>query len=234
MPAGERNGRKAGQLARADNSTVLRVASADNHASPKVACDSYGGLRRAVHLVRRAPSMLICNMRTPAGLVNGARGTVVAVVLKNQTPDKDLDGAVSAASVKYVVVDMPKYCGPVFFPEHPKWVPIEPATMKHNRFKGWERRQLPLVLAWGITIHKSQGLTFEGPVLVDFAHQPTYQPVSSPGLAFVGMSRTTDWENQAFRNVPDYWEFRKMLQNPLFKWRTRLEECLDKLHDATA
>ena len=133
----------------------------------------------------------------------------------------------------YVVLDVPKYCGPVVYPDHPTWVPIEPTVVRHKRFKGWERRQLPLVLAWGITIHKSQGLTFDEGAVVDFAHHPSYQPVANVGLAFVGMSRTRDWDCQAFRNLPDFWEFRKVLKNPLFAWRRQLEERMDKLHDET-
>ena len=55
-------------------------------------------------------------------------------------------GAVSATQVAYVVVDIPKYAGPVVFEEHPTWVPIVPVPVKHKRFRGRERLQLPLVL----------------------------------------------------------------------------------------
>ena len=143
------------------------------------------------HFVEQAPVMLISNLCTRAGLVNGAMGTLVGVVLKDGRPDVDIDNAVSAASVKYVVVNIPKHSGPVLFPDHPKWVPIEPTTVVHQRFKGWDRRQVPVVLGWGITIHKSQGLTFKEGCCVDFTHQPTYQPVAQMGLALAGMSRCT-------------------------------------------
>jgi hypothetical protein len=68
---------------------------------------------------------------------------------------------------------------------------------------------------------------------LDFAHHPTYQPVAKVGLAFVGMSRSTEWALQAFRNLPGFWEFRKALKDPLFKWRARLEQQMDKAHDKT-
>ena len=117
--------------------------------------------------------MLISNLRTPAGLVNGATGLVVGAVLKNNLPDHELRSAISAASVAYVVVDIPKYTGPVVFPGHPTWVPIAPIPIRHKRKKDWERLQLPLVLAWGVTIHKSQGLTFGEGAVVDFRTTPT-------------------------------------------------------------
>ena len=232
--AGERNGLMASSLARRQRQSILRVASRDSTvAASRQPCDMYGQLRRVVHLEKGAPAMVICNLRTPAGLVNGATGTVVGVVLRSNKEDSDLRGAVSAADVAYVVLDVPKYRGPQIYPGHPTWVPIEPTVVRHKRFKGWERRQLPLVLAWGITIHKSQGLTFDEGAVVDFAHHPSYQPVANVGLAFVGMSRTRDWAFQAFRNLPDFWQFRKVLKDKLFTWRRQLEERMDKLHDET-
>ena len=53
------------------------------------------------------------------------------------------------------------------------------------------------------------------------------------GLAFVAMSRTRDWASQGFRNLPDFWEFRRVLKDKLFLWRKRLEERMDRLHDET-
>ena len=113
-----------------------------------------------------------------------------------------MQGAVSASDVEYVVLDVPKYRGPVIFPDHPTWVPIAPNSVRHDRQKSLERLQLPLVLAWGMTIHKSQGLTFPDGVVVDFKHAPNTRPLSTVGLGFVAMSRATHWERQAFRASP--------------------------------
>ncbi len=52
-------------------------------------------------------------------------------------------------------VDIPKYTGPCFFPGHPTWVPIRPLQARHRRMKQWTRTQLPMTLAWGITIPRS-------------------------------------------------------------------------------
>ena len=235
--AGARNGHMAGELAKAQKRTILRVASRDTHkAAERESCERFGQYRRVVHLVEEAPAMIIANLRTEAGLVNGATGTIRAVVLKETLGGKDpqqLRGAVSAADVKYVVLDVPNYCGPVAFPGHPTWVAIEPQTQRHDRVAGWQRTQLPLVLAWGITVHKSQGLTFPDGAVVDFAHHPAWKPVASVGLAFVAMSRSTEWEKQAFRDLPSFWDFRKVLSDELFQWRAAAEEHFDKLHDRT-
>ena len=109
--------------------------------------DNYGQLRRVVHLVVGAPVMLLTNQRTEAGLVNGVRGKVVGVELHNTEEDRDMDSAISAPSVKYVVVDFGvNYKGPVIWRDHPGWVPIEPIEVQHKRLKGWRRMQLPLTL----------------------------------------------------------------------------------------
>ena len=235
-PAGQRNGKRCGQHAEAQVNPILRVASADSPQgkASRAPCDMYGQLRRVVHLTEGAPVMLTSNLRTPAGLVNGALGTLVAVLLRPGANAKtNVRDAVSASDVDYAVVDFPSYTGPVIYPGHPTWVPVEPFAQRHKFYKGWERTQLPLVLAWGITIHKSQGLTFRQGCVVDFAHQPNYQPVERAGLAFVAMSRTRSYERQAFKNLPSFWQFRLVLKDKLFQLRSHLEEHLDSLHDDT-
>ena len=55
-----------------------------------------------------------------------------------------------------------------------------------------ERIQLPLKLAWALTIHKSQGLHAEkGIVQLEGAHQP--------GQGFVAISRLVSLEGQAYQ-----------------------------------
>ena len=156
--AGERNGLMAARVVRAELECgrlchILRVASRDNALlATKHKCDCYAQLRRVVHLVAGAPVMILSNLRTEAGLVNGARGHLIGVVLKDTEPDRDLEGAVSATSVQYVVLEVPSYVGPVIFPDHPKWVPVEPTSFPHKGVPGWNRVQLPLALAWGLSL----------------------------------------------------------------------------------
>lgn len=69
-----------------------------------------------------------------------------------------------------VFVEFSGYSGPET-PEWegitPSWVPIVPsvARWENKSGKALARTQLPLTMAWGITIHKSQGLTLEKAVI---------------------------------------------------------------------
>ena len=61
------------------------------------------------------------------------------------------------------------------------WVPIVPSVARWENKSGrlLSQTQLPLIMAWGITIHKSQGLTLEVAV-VELGHADF-----SAGLSFV-------------------------------------------------
>ena len=89
-----------------------------------------------------------------AGLVNGAMGTIEAICYRNRGPP-DLPIA--------VMVKFDHYNGPTL---HDGTVPIIP--IRHtwsNSGVQCSRLQLPLKLAWAVTIHKSQGLTLDKVVI---------------------------------------------------------------------
>jgi hypothetical protein len=143
-----------------------------------------------------------------AGLVNGARGTVDHI---GYAPDADPTKDIPLV----VFVCFPTYTGPV----DAKWlsqnnpdcpvVPIIPFTTC------WETRdrhslsctQFPLTLAWGISIHKSQGLTLERAVIdlgpSDFA----------VGLSYVAISWVKSIKGIAFRTSFDLTRLQKV-NNP--------------------
>ena len=98
--------------------------------------------------------MLRANLWTPTGLTNGAIGEFVSLV----APET---GRMPLAAL----VRFPSYSGPAFFEDDPKLVPVPPYTAHFggsaSSGNALSRTQLPLQLAWAITIHKSQGQTYD-------------------------------------------------------------------------
>lgn len=110
------------------------------------------GLEPVIFLAKGAQVMLTMNLWTDAGLCNGATGVVLdAIYADNQQPP-DLPIA--------VVVQFHDYTGPSVSNNNPGCVHICPIAITSNTLDDLhEKQQLPLQLAWAITIHKSQGLT---------------------------------------------------------------------------
>lgn len=90
--------------------------------------------------------MLIANLWIQAGLVNGSLGQIKSIVYDIDSKPSDLP--------KYIVVEFKNYTGPHWDNANPKFVPIAPITRGSCT-------QLPLAMAWALTIHKSQGLTLD-------------------------------------------------------------------------
>ena len=112
-----------------------------------------------------AEVMLTFNLWTEAGLVNGARGTLVAIL-----KPKD------ARKARVLMVNFTTYRGPPLHPQFPTVVPITQVTTKN--VKG-----VPLTLSWAITIHKSQGMSMDR-ITIDLGEKEI-----SSGLTFVALSR---------------------------------------------
>src|SRR5438477_2994460 len=96
--------------------------------------------------------MLTKNIWQPMGLYNGSLGMIKALLFT--------DSVQQPALLMCVFVEFDDYIGPTIV-RGQRIVPIIPDTAVFNpqSEKTGSMIQLPLVLSWAITIHKSQGLT---------------------------------------------------------------------------
>ena len=150
--------------------TIKAVHTGPN--ASKATPDDAGGLEPVVMLAKSSRVMLTSNLWIEVGLVNGAMGTVEAICYLRDTPPH-LPTA--------VMVRFDHYTGPTV---HDGTVPITPIRRSWtSNGSPCSRLQLPLKLAWAVTIHKSQGLTLDK-VVIDVGKKEF-----SSGLTFVACSR---------------------------------------------
>ena len=116
---------------------------------------------------------LTSNLWVDTGLVNGAMGTVAAICYRSGQAPPSLPVS--------VMVLFDSYSGPTY-PDGT--VPITPVRRSWS-VSGVQcsRLQLPIKLAWAVTIHKAQGLTLDK-VVIDVGKKEF-----SCGLTFVACSR---------------------------------------------
>ena len=140
------------KLARLNQPIACIKAHPSSDLARKLGSDERSGLEPVIFLAKGANVVLTMNLWNAAGLCNGATGTVKDFIYEKTKKPPSLSIA--------VVVQFDNYRGPSIIDGLPKCVPISPITVTCNTPEGiQERQQLPLKLAWAMTIHKSQGLT---------------------------------------------------------------------------
>ena len=229
--SGQRNGSKIAALSKADQTPLLRYEAVHNTpAGGNYAPEEFRGLRSKCHLAIGSPVLLLTNKiygvdTVPIGLMNGSRGTVVGIYQGR--------GGGPPSLPEFVVVDIPGYKGGPIFPGagKEKWVPIPPITVNGKTKKNLSRTSIPLILAWSITITRSQGLTLDE-VLVNLETKSGNAPLRSPGAAFVAWTRVTSLRGWACRALPPYWRFVMGRFHEHQKLRGKYEESADALHEA--
>ena len=112
-----------------------------------------------------AQVMLITNLDVENSLVNGSRGIVQG--FREQAP----------------------FLPMVLFQGHSAAIPISTASWESEDVEGLKRVQIPLICAWAITIHKSQGATLDS-ALIDIGRR-TFER----GQAYVALSRVKSLES---------------------------------------
>ena len=145
----------------------------------KTSAQDAGGLEPVVRLTEGAKVMLRSNLWVSAGLTNGTLGTVVGLLYPPDTAGPD-------SLPTAVCVEFDGYQGPAWIPQQPKVVPVPAITTKWmNGARLHSRTQVPLTLAFAVTIHKCQGWTRPA-VWVDIGPKEF-----ALGLTFVALSRAT-------------------------------------------
>ena len=137
--------------------TVKAVHTGPN--ASKASPDDVAGLDPVVCIAHGARVMLTSNLWTEVGLVNGAMGTVVAIYYKSGQAPPNLPVC--------VMVQFDSYPGPTLCDGTVPIVPIHHTWSASSAQCSW--LQLPLKLAWAVTIHKAQGLTLDK-VVIDVGH----------------------------------------------------------------
>ncbi|CAB4028381.1 ATP-dependent DNA helicase PIF1 [Paramuricea clavata] len=136
------------QLTKLEHPVAHINARQSSALAKKISSDDMSGLEPVVFLAKGARVMLTMNLWSSVGLCNGATGTVVDIIYQNNHQPPDLPIA--------VIVEFENYRGPVFNENQPLCIPIYPITVTSQTEIGFhERQQLPLRLAWALTIHKS-------------------------------------------------------------------------------
>ena len=133
--------------------TVKAIHTGPN--ASKASPDDAAGLDPVVCIAHGARVMLTSNLWTGVGLVNRAMGTVIAICYKSGQAPPNLPVS--------IMVRFDPYLGPTL-PDGT--VPITPIrhTWSASSYN-CSRLQLPLKLAWAVTIHKAQGLTLDKVVI---------------------------------------------------------------------
>jgi ATP-dependent DNA helicase PIF1 len=138
-----------------------------------------------------AKVVILYNINAKVGLVNGSQGMVVGFVNTASWPDKDKkDAYEKGCADEYTEFNNP--WRPLVRFSNGKIRTIPHIVQSSTKIRGEDRYlvariQIPLILAWALSIHKSQGMTLE------------YAEVSSrslfeKGQLYVGVSRVTSLE----------------------------------------
>ena len=161
-----------------------------------------GQLPRDLLVARGMRVMMTTNISVTHGLTNGAIGTVVAIVFCS---DDDV--------FPEVLVQFDGYTGPSCLPNVRHVYPVVALERSYSVGKNrFSRTMLPLVPAYGMSIHKSQGQTLKKVILnlgsSEFAD----------GLTYTALSRVARLEDMLFDTgcMPDLLRIQNVAKRPGF------------------
>jgi ATP-dependent DNA helicase PIF1 len=183
------------------NRPVLKVNSLNNcPRAAQASTEDAGNLQATLFLSIGCRIMLLENLWTEHGLVNGAFGTVHEIVWQEG------DGEARHRAPFALLVKFDKYTGPGFLHTENDDI-LVPVFMSTREFRlgnvSCTRTQFPVALGYAITVHKSQGLTVPMAVFNITARDFT------PGLTYVAISRVKTLDGVLFEESFDLDRFRR-------------------------
>jgi ATP-dependent exoDNAse (exonuclease V) alpha subunit len=155
-----------------------------------------GNLHKTLPICLGARVMLTENLWTERGLVNGALGTVKGLHWS--------EGADLEKDVPTILIEFDGYDGPLLEDfEGGRVVPIAPSKREFAiNNVACTRTQVPLTIAWAITVHKAQGITADK-IVTNIAEKDHVV-----GLTYVAISRVKALKGLLFEEPFDYSRFR--------------------------
>ena len=185
----------------------------------KISPQDMYGLEPTLLISKNALVVLTMNLWPSVGLCNGATGTVVDIIYITPHNPPDLPVA--------VIVKFDNYIGPSISQEIPSLVAIAPVTVSAKNGNSFhERQQLPLKLAWALTIHKSQGLTLPKAWVNIGKSEQTL------GITYVGLSRVKKLSSLVVDPMT-FDRLKSIKKNISLKYRQQEEQRLNQLFERT-
>ena len=173
---------------------AMRADHEGGSKASKFSANQAGGLPKSLPITKGARIILTANLWADAGLVNGAQGTVEYIVFNEGAapPRVNLPAM--------LICRFPTYKGPSFLPEISDClVPVFPVRRDWMSGKvSYSRTMFPLLLAYSMTIHKSQGVTMQR-VMINVGDREF-----ACGLTYTGVSRVRSLTDLAFYPFPNF------------------------------
>ena len=223
---GAENGKRLAHLAQDEQKVVHRIEAihSDHPSAKRQSSTAFDGLRQVINLVRGCKVMITRNIAYKYGLANGTRGKLIGVVYPR--------GAPVGVFPQALIVEVPEYCGPTFYPNQTKWVPILPKVSIKEGTR-MSREQFPLVAGYALTVNKAQGLTIKEGVIINLRSGAGFKAASKHGLPFVAFTRSESFSMTAFKHLPPWDNFEKGADSDMLRMRRRFTEMLDRKHTNT-
>ena len=218
--------KKATELSNQTGEPLFEVPSYFTTDYSKTAPDAEAdNMPKRIALVEGMKVMVLSNLWQNVGVVNGTLGTLKQIVYREGEAPPNLPFCL------LIQLCPTTYSGPTRHKEIQNCVSISPmSVLWYAKGQLHQRSQLPVVMAWAITIDKSQGLTL-GHIAVDLEGKR-----NEPALPFVACSRTGKESNLMFDMKPGLFSFdlfTRLKRSNNFKARVTSDKRLQEMAKKT-